>query len=158
VRFGAWNTLSAQLRSGLLDALVGAAGVPFPVVAELDRTGETRFVPLSTDEVAELRNAMPEFSASVVPAGTYPSLKTDYKTIGLYNFGVASRDLQDALAYAIVKAFYTNHHRLVEAAPAARESVVENLKRNTFIPYHPGAIRYYHEIGANIPADLISAD
>lgn len=158
VRFGAWNTLSAQLHSGLLDALVGAAGVPFPVVAELDRTGEIRFVPLSVVEIAKLRKAMPELSASVVPTGTYPSLKNDYKTIGLYNFGVVGKDLPDDLVYAIVKAFYANHERMVKAIPAARDSVVANLNRNTFVPYHPGAVRYYREIGVKIPADLVPAN
>lgn len=157
VRFGAWNTLSSQLHSGLLDALVGAAGVPFPVVAELDRTGEIRFVPLSVVEIGKLRKAMPELSASVVSAGTYPSLKIDYKTIGLYNLGVVSKDLQDDLVYAIVKAFYANHDRMVKAIPAARDSVVANLNRNTFIPYHPGAVRYYREIGIKIPAALTVA-
>jgi TRAP transporter TAXI family solute receptor len=116
-RYGAWSSLSTQLQSGLLDALLGSAGVPFPVITELDRTEHMRFIPLSADEIAKLRKAMPEFSPSVVPAGSYPSLTADYKTIGLFNFGVASKDLPDDLVYAIVKAFYANHDRLVEANP-----------------------------------------
>jgi putative tryptophan/tyrosine transport system substrate-binding protein len=105
--------------------------------------------------VATIRKAIPELGVSVVPAGSYPSLKADYKTIGLYNFGVASKDLPDDLVYAIVKAFYANHDRTVKAVPSAREGVVENLKRNTLIPYHPGAVRYYREIGIDIPANLV---
>jgi uncharacterized protein len=156
VRYGAWSSLSTQMQSGLLDALLGTAGVPFPVITELDRTEHVRFIPLSDDEIATLRKAMPEFSPSDVPAGSYPSLKTNYKTIGLFNFGVASKELSDDLVYAIVKAFYANHEQLVEANSAARESVVANLDRNTFIPYHPGAVRYYREVGVELPADLAS--
>ena len=100
---------------------------------------------------------MPELGVSVVPPGTYASLKTEYKTVGLFNFGVASKDLPDDLVYAVVKAFYANHDRLVKATPAARESVAANLNRNTFIPYHPGAVRYYREIGIKIPAALAVA-
>jgi TRAP-type uncharacterized transport system substrate-binding protein len=69
----------------------------------------------------------------------------------LYNFAVVSKDLPDDLVYAIVKAFYANHDRLVEAQASARESVVENLKHNEFLPYHPGALRYYREIGVELP-------
>jgi hypothetical protein len=156
VRYGAWSSLSTQLRSGQLDALLGTAGVPFPVITELDRTEHVRFIPLSAGEIAKLREAMPEFSPSVVPAGSYPSLNTDYKTIGLFNFGVATKDLPDDLVYAAVKALYANHDRLVQANPAAQESVVENLDRNTFIPYHPGAVRYYREIGVELPASLVA--
>jgi uncharacterized protein len=57
----------------------------------------------------------------------------------------------------VLGTFYSNHHRPVEANPAARESVFENPGRNTFIPYHPGAVRYYREIGVELPADLVSA-
>jgi hypothetical protein len=156
VRFGAWSSLSTQMRSGQLDALLGTAGVPFPVITELDRTEHIRFIPLSPEEIAKLRKAMPEFSPSVVPASSYPSLTADYKTIGLFNFGVASEELPDDLVYAILKAFYANHDRLVEANPAARESVVANLDRDTFIPYHPGAVRYYREIGIELAASLAS--
>jgi uncharacterized protein len=157
VRYGAWSSLSTQMQSGQLEALLGTAGVPFPVITELDRTEHVRFISLSADEITKLRNAMPEFSSSVVPAGSYPSLTADYQTIGLFNFGVASKDLPDDLVYAIVKAFFANHERLMEANPAARESVVANLDRNTFIPYHPGAARYYREVGVALPADLVSA-
>jgi hypothetical protein len=157
VRFGAWSSLSTQMRSGQLDALLGTAGVPFPVITELDRAQRVRFIPLNPDEIGELRKEMPEFSPSVVPAGSYPSLTADYNTIGLFNFGVATKDIPDDLVYAIVKAFYANHNRLVEANPAARESVVANLDRNSFIPYHPGAVRYYREIGVELPASLVSA-
>jgi TRAP-type uncharacterized transport system substrate-binding protein len=57
----------------------------------------------------------------------------------------------------VLGTFYSNHDWLVEANPAARESIVENSDRNTFIPYHPGAVRYYREIGVELPADLVSA-
>jgi TRAP-type uncharacterized transport system substrate-binding protein len=36
---------------------------------------------------------------------------------------------------------------MIEAHPAAAETVPSNLDRNSFIPLHPGAIRYYRQIG-----------
>jgi hypothetical protein len=155
VRNGAWALMGSQLRSHQLDVVVGAGGVPQPFIAELDAAEAVNFVALSDDQIAAIRQAIPEIGVSVVPAGAYGSLKADYKTIGLYNFGVAGKDLPDDLAYAIVKAFYANHDRMVQAHPAARESVVANLNRNEFLPYHPGALRYYREIGVEIPAGLV---
>lgn len=152
VQYGAWSTISRQMRSGILDAIVGTAGVPFPIIAGLDETEKIRFIPLNDNEITKLQSAMPEFSASVVPAAAYPSLKSDYKTVGLFNFAVARKDLPTDLVYSIVKAFYANHDRLMEATSAARESVATNADRDTFIPYHPGAIRYYREIGVELPA------
>jgi TRAP transporter TAXI family solute receptor len=158
VRNGAWALMGSQLRSHQLDVVVGSAGVPQPFITELEAAEPLNFIALGDDQIATIRKAIPELGVSVVPAGSYPSLKADYKTIGLYNFGVASKDLPDDLAYAIVKAFYANHDRMVKAVPSAREGVVENLKRNTFIPYHPGGVRYYREIGIEIPADPVAAN
>jgi TRAP transporter TAXI family solute receptor len=156
VRYGAWTAMASEMTSGLLDVLVGAAGIRHPTLAKLDTTEAVEFIRLNAGEIAKLRTAMPEFSPSVVPAGTYPLLKSDYATVGLYNFAVVSKDLPDDLVYAILKAFYANHDRLVEAQASARESVIENLQRNEFLPYHPGALRYYREIGVEIPASLVS--
>jgi TRAP transporter TAXI family solute receptor len=155
VRYGAWALMGSQLRSHQLDVVVGAGGVPQPFIAELDAAEPVNFIALTDGEIATIRKAIPEIGVSVVPAGAYPSLKADYKTIGLYNFGVASKDMPDDLVYAVVKAFYANHDRMVEGSPSARESVVENLKRNEFLPYHPGALRYYREIGVEIPTGLV---
>jgi TRAP transporter TAXI family solute receptor len=158
LRNGAWTLMGSQLRSHQLDAIVAAIGVPMPMIAEFDAAESVDFIPLGDDEIATIRKAMPELGVSVVPAGAYPSLKADYKTIGLYNFGVASKDLPDDLVYAIVKAFYANHDRMVQASPAARESVAENVKRDEFLPFHPGALRYYREIGVEIPKNLVSTN
>jgi TRAP transporter TAXI family solute receptor len=157
VRNGAWTLMSSQMQSHLLDVVVGVGGVPQPFFAEINATEPVALIALNDDEIATLRKTMPELGATLVPAGSYPWLAVEYKTIGLYNFGVASKDLPDDLVYAIVKAFYANHEAMVKASPSARESVVENLKHNTFLPYHPGAVRYYREIGVDVPAALAAA-
>jgi uncharacterized protein len=111
---------------------------------------------LTPSEIVTLRKAMPELGATVMPAGTYPSQTEDYKTIGYFNFAVASKDLPDDLVYASVKAFFTNHDRMIKASATARESVVENLMHNEFLPYHLGAVCYCREIGVELPSGLIS--
>jgi len=158
LRNGAWSLMSSQMQSHQLDVVVGTGGVPQPIFAEVNATAPVDLVALDDIQIATLRKSMPELGPTVVAAGGYPWLKADYKTVGLYNFGVASKDLPDDLVYSIVKAFYANHDRLAKAVPSAREGVVENLKRNEFLPYHPGAVRYYREIGIAIPAGLIPAN
>jgi TRAP transporter TAXI family solute receptor len=155
LRYGAWETLSDQMHAHALDGMVVSAGTPTPIVAQLDADHAIRFVGPSDAEIDTARKALPELGVSIVPAGTYSLLKSDYKTIGLFNFAVASKDLPDDLVYAIVKAFYANHDRMVAVHSSARESIVDNLKRNEALPYHPGAVRYYREIGIDLPAALI---
>ncbi|MBL8527839.1 MAG: TAXI family TRAP transporter solute-binding subunit [Burkholderiales bacterium] len=143
---GTWDEMAAQLQAGKLDALAAAVGAPFPALAALDAQKAVRFVPLSESEIVTLRLAMPELAASVIPAGAYPSLLRHYRTVGLYNFAVASKDIPNDLAYAIVDAVFANREALVQAHPAAAATVRSNFSQNGFLPYHPGALRYYSNL------------
>jgi hypothetical protein len=141
--YGTWEKLAAQLSDGKLDVLAAAIGAPFPAVAELEARKKIIFVAPSREEVLALRLAIPELTPSTIPAGIYPSLNKSYATVGLYNFAVAHKDLPEGLVYAIVDAVFANREELVQAHPAAAETVPANFVHNTFLPYHPGASRYY---------------
>ena len=43
----------------------------------------------------------------------------------------------------------------MKAASAASETLPKNVVKNTFMPFHPGAVRYYREIGISIPDSLV---
>jgi uncharacterized protein len=144
---GEWAELANQVQAGALDALAVAAGVPFPSFNDLERKGKVRYLPLTPQQILDLRLAMPELGASVVGAGTYPSLRSNYETVGLYNFAVAHRDVPVDLVSAILEAVFANHDELVEIHSAAAETVPANFTRNTFLPFHDGASRWYQNKG-----------
>mgnify|MGYP003584760061 CR=1 FL=1 len=144
---GDWADLASQVETGDLDALAVAAGIPFPSFIELERKKRVRYLPFTAGLILDLRLAMPELGASVIGAGTYPSLRGNYQTVGLYNFAVARPDLPADLAYAILEAVFANHDELVEIHAAAAETVPANFIRNTFLPFHDGATRWYHNQG-----------
>jgi TRAP transporter TAXI family solute receptor len=156
-RYGSFEDNMKQVASGELDGVVGFAGIPMAGLAELDAQLPLDYLQPSPDQIALVRKEFPEISPSLIPAGTYPSLTTDYHTIGIYQFVVGNEDLPDDLVYKIVKAVFEHHQDLVDAHPAAKETVPANVDRDTFLPFHPGALRYYHEIGVKMP-DLAALD
>ena len=102
-----------------------------------------------------LKKAMPELSDSLIPKGTYKSQTEDHKTVGLFNFFIVSKDLPDDLVYEITKAVMENNPRMVQGHKAAVETVPANAKANTFLTFHPGAVRYFKEKGIALnPAAL----
>src|SRR6266446_4496681 len=151
VRFGALESMGAQLTAGDLDGAVFATGFPVPVLTTLIAAYPVDFVRPSPDQIATIRQKLPEISQSLVPAQTYPTQERDYATIGLYNFAVAHQDLPNELVYKIVKAVFDNHDELVKVQSSAKETVPANIGRDTVLPLHPGAERYYREIGIPIP-------
>ena len=145
--YGDWADLAYQVHARSIDVLAVGAGVPFPSFIELEAKNKVRYIALNPEQIAALRLAMPELAPSLVPAGTYPSLLRHYQTLGLYNFAVAHADLPNDLVYSVVKAVFENHEEMMEAHAAAAATVPANMDRNTFLPLHPGAIRYYSRIG-----------
>jgi TRAP transporter TAXI family solute receptor len=157
VRHGAWDNLGSQLAERELDGAAAAVGAPFPVLAQLDAQQIIDFIALSPEQIASLRKQIVEITPSAIAAGTYRSLTKDYPTIGLYNFAVAHKDLSDDLVYQIVKTVFENQAELVKAHPVAEETVPKNIDRNTLLPLHPGALRYYREKGIAVPAAALGA-
>jgi TRAP transporter TAXI family solute receptor len=145
--FGEWSELARQVHEHELDVLAVGAGVPFPSFVELEAKHKVRYIALNPEQIAALRLAMPELAPSRIPAGTYPSLLRHYQTLGLYNFAVAHAALPDGLVYNVVRAVFENHEEMMETHAAAAATVPANIDRNTFLPLHPGAIRYYRQIG-----------
>jgi len=145
--FGEWAELAAQVRERTLDVLAVGAGVPFPSFIELEAKEKVRYIAFDRDQISSLRLAMPELTPSRIPAGAYPSLLRPYETLGLYNFAIAHAELPDDLVYNVVRAVFENHEEMLEATAAAAATVPANLDRNSFLPLHPGAIRYYRQIG-----------
>jgi TRAP-type uncharacterized transport system substrate-binding protein len=100
-----------------------------------------------------------EASAWLNASNSRPScsraLEKDYSTIGSPIFAVGRTDLPDDLAYQLVKAVFENQPRLLKAHPAASDIVPQNVDKNTFLPFHPGAVRYYREIGTSNPEPLV---
>ncbi len=141
---GSWSELAAQIMDGSLDALAVAAGVPFPVFAELESQIKVGYLPLTPEQIVALRLAMPELGPSLVAAGTYPALLRHYQTVGLFNFAIAQAALPDDLVYAIVDAVFSCHEDMLAAHAAAAETVPANFTRNTLLPFHRGASEWYH--------------
>jgi len=152
--YGSIEETTSQITAGQLDGIVLATGVPVPALLELDQKVGMEFIPLSTEQIGILKQRMPELSDSMIPSGTYPSLTADYHTVGLFNFVVAHKDLPDDLVYRIVKAAFDKHAQLVQGHSAARETIPANINRDTFMPIHPGAVRYYREVGVDLSAVL----
>jgi TRAP transporter TAXI family solute receptor len=141
---GSWHDLAAQLGAHKLDAMVVVGGVPMPEVTELEAKGAIRSLALTPSQTVAVRLALPEIAPSIVAAGTYPSLRRNYRTVGMYNFAVGRAELPADLVSAILDAVFDNPDEMMEIHPAAAETVPANFTRNTVLPFHDGAARWYN--------------
>jgi TRAP transporter TAXI family solute receptor len=155
ISYGSFDVAATELFAGRVDAIVTLTGAPVPAIQKVEANEPVTFISLSPEQNDAIRKAMPEFSPSTIAAGTYRLLDKDYVTFGVYNFAIGRADLPDDLVYQLVKAVYDNQPRLLKATSTASETLPQNVAKNTFLPFHPGAVRYYREIGIKIPELLV---
>ena len=90
-----------------------------------------------------------------LPAGTYPNQDELIRTIGSPNVLVTRADIPDDTVYSITKVIWENLATLQEIHGATKDMRLEIAIDGLGAPLHPGAIRYYREIGLKIPERLI---
>ena len=153
--YGSYNTIASELLDGRIDALLTLLGAPVPAIEDVDAKEPVKFLNLSPEQMDAIRKTMPVFGPAKIAAGTYRLLDKDYVTVGVPNFVIGRADLPDDLVYQLVKATFENQPRLVKATSAASDTLPQNVVKNSFLPFHPGAVRYYREIGVKIPDALV---
>jgi len=152
-RNGGAADLAGQLQDGLIDVFAFAAGVPIPAFGQLEAQVDVNIFGFTPEEVATLQEAFP-VSEFTIPASMYQSVDTDLGAVAMWNFAITTADMPEAFVYEVTKTVMENHDRMMEIHSAARETLPENFDKNTFLPWHPGAVRWFEENGYDIPDDL----
>lgn len=151
---GAADTAS-QLKDGLVDAFLFAAGLPIGAFSQLAAEADVVTFGFTEDELARVLETHPEVSRFVIPAGTYTAQTEDELSVAMWNYAIARADMPESLAYEITRLVLENNDRMLQIHAAAATTLIENaVPNNGFLPFHPGAIRYYEEQGIEIPDNL----
>ena len=91
------------------------------------------------------------YSSGIIPAKTYPGQLKDNPIAVVQNILVANANMPDKVAYDIVKTFIERQKELVAVHSEAESiNLANQLRKNTPIPWHPGAERYFIERGVKM--------
>ncbi|MEM8788616.1 MAG: TAXI family TRAP transporter solute-binding subunit [Pseudomonadota bacterium] len=150
---GGASDLAGQLQDGLIDVFAFAAGLPIPAFSQVDASVDVAYIGFTEEEAAMLVENHP-VSLFTIPGDLYPSMTEDQQSVSMWNFAVASADLPEDFVYEVVKTVMENNPRMLEIHSAAAETLPENFDKNTFLPWHPGAVRWFEENGFDIPDEL----
>lgn len=154
VSFAGAADAASQMKDGLIDAFVFAAGLPIGAFSQLAAEADVITFGFTPEEHAVILESFPEVSAFTIPAGTYTVQDEDELSVAMWNFAVAHQDMPESLAYEITKLVLENNERMMQIHAAASETLIENWDKNSFLPYHPGAVRYLEEQGITVPDHL----
>lgn len=139
---------SDALRHDTIDAFFLVAGAPDLTIGELADSVPIRLLPVSEDVVKRLRRSHPFLGKTIVPADAYKDIP-ETETVSVAAEWVVKADLPDDLVYGITKALWQQSTRklLDEGHPDGKQIRIETALEGLAIPLHPGAERYYREVG-----------
>jgi TRAP transporter TAXI family solute receptor len=149
---GGPSEMARMVIDGRLDAFAYGAGLPLPAFQDIEASGPMRVFGLDAREIGILRARFPYMAPYTIAAGSYRDQTAPLETVAVWNFVIANADLPDATAYAIVRSVLDQPARVAAIHPAARATVARNAAADTFLPFHPGARRYYAEHGIALVA------
>ncbi|HKY86364.1 MAG TPA: TAXI family TRAP transporter solute-binding subunit [Pseudorhodoplanes sp.] len=151
-RLGVAESTNA-MKDRKIDAYFWVGGLPTAAVTDLGATPNVKIKLIDTDDLTDKMNAKygALYSKGVIPAKTYPGQDTDNKIAVVQNILVTNSKMPEKVAYDIVKTLYEKRADVALAHGEAKAIVLETQnKANTTIPWHPGAAKYFTEIGAKM--------
>ncbi len=146
------------MQNGQAAGMSTPAGAPVSAVTKaMANMGEDIVVLDFTDEqLKQADGGMELWTRYVIPAETYPSQEKDINTIAQPNFLAARADVDEDAVYQITKAVYENLPFLNAIHGATKAMAIEKAIAGLPMPLHPGAAKYYQEVGIQIPARLLA--
>jgi len=145
------------LQNGQISGFGIPAGVPASAVTKaMANLGDDMAVLDLTDEqMKQADGGLGLWTRYVIPAETYPGQKKDINTIAQPNFLGVRADVDEDAVYQITKTIYENLPFLNAIHGATKAMAIEKAIAGLPMPLHPGAAKYYQEVGIEIPARLL---
>lgn len=134
----------SQLSDGNVDIALALSGYPASSVLELTATTDIRFIDIEEDRIEKILSEYPYYSKIIVPKETY-GLDKDAVALGVKNTLIVNNDISEDDVYNITKAIFDNLDEFQEANANAKQIELESAK-NTAIPLHPGAKKYFDSL------------
>lgn len=155
--YGGYGRSAEALLNGQVKGMAAPAGLPVGAVWQLlaAAEGQVRILNFTEEEMKKADGGRELWMPYEIPAGTYPGQTEAVKTLAQPNFLAVRSDVSEENVYQITKAMYENLAFLQAIHPATKAMAIEHAVGGLPLPLHPGAVRYYQEVGLGIPERLL---
>lgn len=142
------NDICAAVADGTVNVGLWITPPGSAPIADLAQTRGIKLLEIDQAAADKIIQEHPYFHYTEIPGGTYHEVDDPVKSIATVNVIIAAPELDEEYVYNFTKAVCENKEELSIIHPRAAEYCTENaLKGDGVIPMHPGAERYYKEIG-----------
>lgn len=143
-----FNEAAELLKNGELDVWTALVAAPASAVSDMAFAPGVRLLSIDEDKIPAILENMPGFAKMTIPGGTYEGVAEDVTTVGTVGSIVCADDLPEDLVYDFLKSMYDHWDDLRAINPTAfGELDISNWMDGAAIPLHPGAEKFYTEMG-----------
>lgn len=142
------NAAVAALKNKQIDGFVTAGSYPAPNVIEAAASTGISVISLNDEQVKKTKR-----TRLVIPAGTYSGVDQDTVTTSLPVVAHATTEMSDDTAYLLTKTYWSQKENLGKDT-AWWNGVTPKMLENVYGKLHPGALKYYDEIKAEVPEGI----
>ena len=155
--YGGYGPTADAMQNGQIAGFGIPGGAPTGAITRvLAAMGDKIKILEFTDEQAKQADGgFNLYTRYVIKAETYPGQSKDINTIAQPNFLAVRADVDEDAVYQITKTVYENLPFLKAIHKATKVMAVEKALNGLPMPLHPGAAKYYREVGLKIPARLL---
>jgi len=143
------------LKDGTIDVGIWDVAAPTSSIMDLATTRDIVLISFSDEDIKKIVEAYPFYSPFVMSPGIYKGQDYPVKNPSVWNTVICNPDVSEDLVYKLVKAIFQHKDYLEKIHPFAKYTTPENAINASPIPLHPGAIKYYRELGLKIPDRLL---
>jgi len=143
-----YNDAVVLMKDGHCDGWLLCTTVPASSIMDLASTRKIRLLVLPEDKIKEMQKLNAGYIRRVIPKGTYQGVDYDVQGFGFFTHLIISAKLPDDLVYKITKTMVNNLPRFANVVKDMKGVTAEDLALDIGIPFHPGALKYYKEVGA----------
>ncbi len=147
VQYLSFAEAAENLKNENIDAAFVTAGHPTAAVIDVAAVKKITIVPVDQNIIQILQRNYPFYTKIVIPAGTYKGVDKDVETVAVKAMLAVREDLSADLVYEMLKTMYANQKRLIEAHQKGEMIIPETGKEGMSIPLHPGAEKFFKEMG-----------
>lgn len=141
---------SDGLQNGTLDACFVVAGVPNAALQELSLSADMTLVPIGNTQIVEIISQYKYYTEVNIPADTYNGVESDTRAIAVKATIAVNNNIPDEEVYNMIKTIFDKQSDLSLAHAKGNELNIEEAPKGISIPFHPGAVKYYEELGYHV--------
>lgn len=156
--YAGYGPSADALANGQAVAAGMPAGPPTSAITKLMSTNAGKFTILAVneEEAAKMDGGRNLWTPYTIAAGTYPGQDADIETVAQPNFLAVNADVDENHVYLLTKTIYENLPFLQAIHPATNAMNIDAAMAGLPVALHPGAARYYKEVGLEIPERLMA--